>query len=326
MLATREQLVARWETPEGQQLAEDARRALDPVRVGQRTLRFNGLRTLDAALLAQVARLPFADEVKPSIDLRGLHVGTEDPRIGIKSIDLSHVRLDYAYEIDRIIQCRTDGAILDGVRSYNGMFTDATLTGISFVGASLNGGSFQYSDLSASHLQGAHLVKTDLSKTKCIGTNFLGADMRFADLRHADLSGADLREADLTEANFSAVTFTEQTRLQGANLHGAHLGPDFRAFAERSGALLTPRKTYHIKMMVEMEATARALQRYNSDGRYDDAIAALNDARELFRQNPDYSYSDGLDQAFARYASHTVWKEEVLNLWDEVSKALAYYL
>jgi hypothetical protein len=109
-------------------------------------------------------------------------------------------------------------------------------------------------------------------------------------------------------------------------MSGAILSPDLRAFAQRSGALLTPHETWNRKMMVEMEVTARALQQMNADGRYDDAIFAVNEARELFRDNPDYSYSDGLDEAFARFGSPPAWKDEVLEIWDESSKALAYYL
>lgn len=326
MPATREQLVARWETPEGQQLAKAVRRSLNPPRARQQFMRSNSLRSLSSDLLAQIAQLPFADEVRPAIDLRGLHVAADDPAISIKYIDLSHVRFDYAYEIGRIIGCHTQGAIFNGCHAINSMFTRSNLTEMSFVGASLNGSFFEYADISASDLRGAKLIKVDLLYAKCIGTIFSGANLRFADLRFANLSGADLREADLTEAYLGQVVFDDQTRLQGTNLAGADLSPDFRAFAERSGALLTPHQTWNVKMMVEMDATARALEQRNGDGRYDDAIAALHDARELFRQNPDYSYSDGFDQAFARFGSPPVWEAEVLETWNEVSKALAYYL
>ncbi|MBV9617468.1 MAG: pentapeptide repeat-containing protein [Ktedonobacteraceae bacterium] len=325
MRATREQLLARWETPEGLQLAEQVRQALNEPGSRRRGLPQGGIRPLDPSLVSRLARLPFADEVSAQIDLRGFHIQTT--RLNLKYTDLSNVRLDSAYEIRCIINCQTAGAILDGCHSINGIFSGQALNGISLVGASLNGGMFEDANMSEANLQGAHLVVADFSRANCTQASFPGADLRFANAHDANVSGADLREADLTEANLGGVLFDSRTRLQGANLWGALLSPDFRTFAQQAGAQLTPRQTHVAKQQVELNATIKALQEKNADGHLDEAIALLSAERNQAPDplDPDYVVQHALDERFDR-AGSPAWVEEVWETWYETEKALAYYV
>lgn len=123
MLATREQLIARWETTEGLSLAEEVRQALTPTRKPGKPVATpsGGVVALAADLRQRLARLPFADEVAPQLDLRGLHDSNHD--LDLIHVDLTGARLDYVYEISIISECKLDAVVLDGCRAINGSFS-----------------------------------------------------------------------------------------------------------------------------------------------------------------------------------------------------------
>jgi uncharacterized protein YjbI with pentapeptide repeats len=325
MTATREQLLARWETTEGQQLAERVCRALDPLRAGRKAPwqgRNAGVQQLDALLVGQIAQLPFADEVSPQIDLRGLHLPGEDEHINLKYTNLSNVRLDYAYRISKIIGCEVRGAVLDGAISINGSFSREALSGISLVGAAFRGGSFNACDLTEANLRGASLVLVKMSKARCVDADISGVDLRFADLHDTDLSGTDLRETTLTEANLADVIFNNGTRLQGADLRGALLSPDFRAFAQQSGAQLSKEQTFWAKTLAEYDAVIRVLQKENTDGSQDEAIRLMTSIRNKLANDPEgFSFEEAVKQA-----GNPPWIEHVYEIWGEVSRRLVYYI
>lgn len=147
MPATREQLIARWETSDGQQLAELAYEVLYP---SQSSPRPGFIKPLDPALVQRLRSLPFTEEVAEQVDLRGLHL--EGKTLNFKDIDLSNVRLDYAFPIDIIRNCRVAGAVFDRAFSVYGTFPKQDLSGISLVGASFNGGIFYEANLSSANL------------------------------------------------------------------------------------------------------------------------------------------------------------------------------
>ena len=317
MPATRDQLLTRWETTDGQQLAELTFRMLaanwsetNPASV----------RTLDPALVSRLSTLPFADEVAPRVDLRGLHF--QENALPIGNIDLTNVSLDYAFPITMLSNCRTAGAILDQAFSVYGTFTRQQLAAISLAGASFQGGGFQNANLSEANLQGARLALTNFSLVDCTKAILIGADLRFANVHHTNFSGADLREVDFTEANLGDVIFDAQTRLQGANLQGAYLSDDLRAFAQQSGARLSAEQTNSARELAQLEATLTALQNQNADAQL---LALVRAERDQFALDPDYDYYQGLEDAFTS-AGSPQWLDEVMETWSDVSSALARYL
>lgn len=320
MPATREQLIARWETPDGQQLAELACEVLYP---SQSNPSLGLIKPLDPALVQRLRSLPFAEEVAEQVDLRGLHL--EGKALHFKDTDLSNVRLDYAFPIDIINNCRVAGAVFDRAFSVYGTFPRQDLSGISLADASFNGGMFYLANLSGANLQGAHLALTNLSYVNGSQAIFIGADLRFSDVHHVDFSGADLREADFTEANVGDVTFDAQTRVQGANFRGASLSDDFRTFARQRGAQLDDTITNSAKELVQLDATLQELQRNNTDGHLDEVIALVKAERDKFERDPDYPYYQGMEEAFAR-AGSPQWIDEVMETWMNTGKRLAHFL
>lgn len=319
MPETREELIARWETEEGKILAEEAMRALRSP-AGSKP---GPIQPLDAAFLQRLQAFPFVAEVAPQIDLRGLHL--EGKALGFKERDLSGVRLDYASPIHFIHDCRVAGAIFDYAYSVYGSFLQADLRGISLVGASFQGGVFSRSNLSEAHLPGARLALAELAHANCSRADLRGADVRFSNAHHANLRGADLREANFSESNIGAVTFDEQTQVQGTDLRGCNISDDFRAFAQRRGALLTDEITSSTKELVQLDATLKRLRQNNTDGHLDAVIPLVEVEREKFVRDPAYQYYEGLQEAFAQ-AGSPQWIDEVMEVWAETSKALAHFL
>jgi uncharacterized protein YjbI with pentapeptide repeats len=319
MPATREELIARWETDEGKTLAGGALQALH----SSTRARPGPIKPLDTAFLQQLQTLPFVAEVAPQIDLRGLHL--EGKLLGLEERDLSSVRLDYAFPIHFISNCRVNGAILDYTFSVYGSFLRADLQGISLAGASFQGGSFTRANLSEANLQGTRLALADLALANCSRANCSGADLRFSDAHDANLCGADLREADFTESNLGDVIFDAQTLVQGANFKGALLSDDFRAFAQQAGALLNEGQTYAARGLAQFDAALTHLRRNNLDGHLDTAIALIQTERETFARDPDYPYYEGIANTFAQ-AGITPLMHEVMEIWEDASKALAHFL
>lgn len=319
MPATREELIARWETDEGKNLAREALQALRSP-AGAKP---GPSRPLDAAFLQQLQILPFALEVAPQIDLRGLHL--EGKLLGLEERDLSSVRLDYAFPIHFISNCRVNGAIFDYTFSVYGSFLRANLQGISLAGASFRGGSFTRANLSEANLQGTRLALADLAQANCSRANFSGADLRFCDVHDANLCGADLREADFTEGNLGDVIFDAQTLVQGANFKGTLLSDDFRTFAQQAGALLNEGQTYSARELAQLDAALTHLRQNNLDGHLDAAITLIQAEREKFALDADYPYYEGIEDAFAQ-AGITPFMDEVMEMWEDASKALAHFL
>lgn len=319
MPALREQLIARWETAEGKALAEEALQALRSP-AGAKP---GPIKALDAAFLQRLQTLPFVAEVAPQIDLRGLHLDQRD--IDFNERDLSGVRLDYAFPINFISDCRVAGTIFDHTYSVYGSFLQEDLQEISLVGASFRGAVFSRANLSKANLQGARLALANLTHANCSQANMQGADVRFSDANHANLCGADLREASFTESNLGAVAFDEQTLIQGADLRGCNLSDDFRTFARQRGALLTDEQTSSAKELARLDATLKHLRQNNIDGHLNVAITLVQAAREKFEQDPDYPYYQGMEEAFAQAGSPQLL-DEVMRVWMEASKALAHFL
>ncbi|HEY1349878.1 MAG TPA: pentapeptide repeat-containing protein [Ktedonobacteraceae bacterium] len=319
MLANREALIARWETDEGKILAREALQVLRSP-AGARP---GPIRPLDTAFLQRLQTLPFVEEIAPQIDLRGLHL--EGKLLGLEERDLAGVRLDYAFPLHFISNCRVNGAIFDYTFSVYGSFLRADLQGISLVGASLRGGSFTRADLREANLQGTRLALADLAQANCTRANFSGADMRFSDMHDANVCGADLREADFTESNLGDVIFDTRTLVQGANFKGTLVSDDFRAFAQQAGALLNEGQTYSARELARFDAALTHVRRNNLDGHLDRAIVLMQAEREKFALDPDYPYYEGIDDAFARVGL-TPLINEVMELWEDASKALAHFL
>lgn len=319
MPATREELIARWETEEGKALAGEALQVLRSP-AGAKP---GPIQPLDAAFLQRLQALPFVAEVAPQIDLRGLHL--EGERLSFKERDLSGVRLDYAFPINFISDCRVAGTFFDYAYSVYGSFLQSDLQEISLVGASFQGGTFSRANLSGANLQGAHLALANLTSANCSRADLRGADVRFSNAHHANLCGADLREADFTESNLGLAVFDEQTQVQGANLRGCNLSADFRAFAQQRGALLTDEIMGPVRDLALFDATLKRLRARNTDGHLDVMVALMEAEGEKFARDPDYQYYEGMREAFTQ-AGSPQWIDEVMEVWTETSKALAHFL
>lgn len=349
MLATREQLEARWETPAGRAMAEKVCTLLETGvqqeggQAQKHTDRSDPratalwpsfpINTADIARQAVTANelqdaissLPFQEEVAPVLDLRGLHRDQGAVKL-LKDLDLSGAHLDYM-EIDMVGASRMVGTIFDHCRSINALFI-ADFTSASFVQALLPGVKFLEATLVDANFRQAKLALAELRECNCQNVLFIEADLRFVDAWHADLqkanlTGADLTEANLAKANLSGIQFNEQTRLQGTNLYGAILDDPFRAFAEQAGAILRedqdPSFTEHER--AKLAAIITILQRDNDDGRLDPAIACLIEQARHFANDPSYPWSMEMHQQLS-----PEMEQEVIERYGEVGRTLAYYL
>lgn len=320
MPATREQLEARWETSEGQQLARAIRQAL------------NRPETTGEMLQSLIASLLFTDEVAPSLDLRGLHLPAEDVErnelLFIHAHDLSGVRLNYARDVVNIVQAQMIGAVLDEMYCINGIF-ESDFTNVSFDRATLQGVRFGSSNLTGAHFEQARLGKADFSRTVCQGTHFVEADMRFTLCAYTDFRGADFAGANLTEASLGGITFDEQTRVQGTILYGASMDDDFRAFALQRGALLRD-TDYRMPAydLACLNALIALMQEplYNEDGHLDVVLPYVVAHRDTLAQDPTYSWEDPLADDLRTIVPQSVIDEVFDYLYPEAMRLLAYYL
>lgn len=316
MAATREQLIARWETAEGRDLAEEVQLAVNPTRT--RNLTSDIRMPFPDNLRQRLAGLPFVDEVAPRLDLRGVHTAQND--LFLIQIDLAGAHLEYA-RLGLIKNVRLDGAILDDCVAINSAFS-GNLSQVSLAGATLNGVKFRKIDLTRSQLQGARLVKTELREAVCSEASFLGADLRFSDCLRADFRGADLREVDFTEASLKDIRFNEQTRLRGAKLQGAKMRDDFRAFAQQAGAQLG--EFQNAQNFAELDVTIKMLQG-SENPRMLAALPILRSVRADLARTPEQDWSDAVSEALAN-AGYSDLVEEVFDAWGDSGKAMGYYI
>lgn len=349
MPATREQLEARWETPEGRQVAEKICTLLEtgvPLKGGQAQ---EHRTSLDVRMRAQwpgfpleteqdtrravtieelqqmITFLPFREEVAPALDLRGLHLKQKSVKL-LQDLDLSGAHLEYL-EIGSVGASRMVETILDHCRSVNALFI-ADFTSASFVQTRLPGVKFLEATLAGANFTQAKLALAEFRERDCRNASFREADLRFVDARHADLRGANLAGADLTEANLAGadltgIQFNEQTRVQGTNLYRARLDEPFRTFAEQSGGLLEEDQEPSFKEQerAELGAVIRLLKEENEDGRLDMAIACLEELAQHFAPDPEHSWSMKAEKALSPELM-----QEVMERYAQVSRALAFYL
>lgn len=349
MPATREQLEARWETPEGRIIAERvcallesglpqedrSRQELSDRPGSRKSAQWPGfpVETADALrrpvtmeeLQALIAPLPFQEEVAPALDLRGLHL--EQGALSLlQDLDLSGAHLEYT-EISSIGASRMVSTIFNHCRSINGMFI-ADFTEASFVQATLQGVKFLEAILGGANFRQAKLALASLREMDCQHASFVEADLRFIEAWHANLRGANLEGADLTEANLAAadlsgIQFNEQTRVQGANLHDALLDEPFRRFAEQHGGLLREDQelSFTEQERAELAAIIRLLKEDNEQGRLDPAITCLEEQAQRFARDSGYPWAEEAQKALTPELM-----QEVMERYAQVSRALAYYL
>src|SRR5579884_864535 len=128
-MATKRQLTARWETPEGQQVVEDLYRTFTTgVTVEQ--------------LHAIVSTLPYVDEVAPHLDLRGLRRSRKV--IFVRFLDLPGVRAEYSALRGNLSDGNWSGAIFDEA-DITQLDFELDLTGASFVKVNAKGTRFDKS-------------------------------------------------------------------------------------------------------------------------------------------------------------------------------------
>lgn len=347
MPATREQLEARWETSEGQAIAEricvllatgvpnsESRRSAQreesranlpwpafPDEAGGAARRAVTKEELQALL----APLPLQEEVAPALDLRGLHSKQEAVSL-LQDLDLSGAHLEYM-EIGSIGASRMVGTILDSCQAINASFI-ADFTTASFVQANLQGARFVESCLMGVNFQQAKLALARLRERDCRQSSFAEADLRFAnlyraDLRGVDLSGANLTEANLAGANLSGIQFNERTRVQGANLSSAVLDEPFRVFAEQRGGLLREDQDPSFTELdrAKLAATIRLLKEENKGGYLDAAIACLEKQAQRFAGDPAYDWSMEVQEELS-----PEMMQEVMERYTQVNRGLAYFL
>lgn len=349
MPATREQLEARWETAEGQQMAERVCSLLEVGVPSGAEQAQEHLTRLDGGKSAQwpgfpintagstrravtmeeiqqvITSLPFQEEVAPALDLRGLHLEQRSVKL-LQDLDLSGAHLEYL-EIDSIGASRMVGTILNHCRSINAPFL-GDFTSASFGEATLQGVKFLEATLVKANFRQAKLALAELREKDCRQASFVDADLRFADLYRADLRGADFSGANLTEANLagaklSAIQFNEKTQVRGANLSGALLDEPFRAFAEQVGGLLREDQEPSFKEQerAELAALIRLLKEENEQGRLDVAITCLEEQAQLVARDPGYAWSMEVQKILSPELM-----QEVIERYAQVRRALAYYL
>jgi len=282
-VATKTQLRSRW-------LDGNGRRVLDAV-VGavRRRVDVDELRGI-------VSGLPYADEVAPAPDLRGIEF---PPGVMLFRLDWPKVRLDYASLGGNVSESKLAGAVLDHVEAINLSF-HGDFTRASFVRAVLRGADFQQAVLGGADFSQAKLMGAYFQDAKCSGAIFTRADLRLttffdADLTGADYSGADLRDATLLRARTEGATF------EGANLEGATTPDGGRSGLESGG-------TYEL---AEFDATRAVLEQRNEGGRYDRVLERMSELRPKLEADPSSDWGSQLAAELPK------------DVMDEVADALA---
>lgn len=321
MPATREQLIARWDTSEGKQLARTVSIALE-----------NPSTTLEE-LLNLVQGFPLVEEVAPHLDLRGLHLPPEDgdEYIHIMALTLPGARFDFLPDLGNIIDCNLEGAVFDGMQCIRSFFK-SDFSHASFVEASLKGVLLNRANLSGANFHQARLATAQFRHANCAGVSFVGADMRFSECPDADFRGADLTDVDLTESVLVDILFDGQTKLQGTRLRGASMSDDFRAFAQQAGVTLSTQEEddaipFPAMHLAYVDGLITILQEkaFNLDGHLDVALPYVRAHRDKLAQDPTYDWSTLLVWQLSDELSEDI-ANEVLELYDEVISKFAYYV
>jgi uncharacterized protein YjbI with pentapeptide repeats len=301
-MATKRQLRSRWEDAKGQQQASAVMVALRKGATVQELGRI-------------VSDMPFADEVKPSIDLRGLRF---QELLCLQNIDLSHSRLDYAILGGHLTNCRLVDAVLDGVEAVN-LSLQSDFTRASFIRANLKGTSFLNAVLAETNFTKANLYSARLKNAMCQGAVFVEAHMKFAHCAGADFREADLSSADLSGASLGSISFDSGTLLQGTILTGAAMSPDFRRFAQQAGAAF-PKDAESLQLAV-FDAALALLKRRNVDGGLDAVLEQMASLRTRIVENPTFDWGTDLARKFSPGVV-----EEITEVVQEASLNLVHYV
>ncbi|HEU5228727.1 MAG TPA: pentapeptide repeat-containing protein [Ktedonobacteraceae bacterium] len=276
-MATRQQLKARWETPEGQQ----------KVQALYQTF---GTNTTSEQLHAIVASLPYVDEVAPDLDLRGLQI---NKNIFVRHLNLPGVRLNYS---------SLRGIISDGTWAH-AVFDDANvsqlsfhvdLTEASFVNANARKARFAQSILSRANFSGAKLIGAQLDDALCNEANFSGADLREAVCTKSDFRGANLSGANLSNATLGSILFDLSTKTAGANFAGAAMSKDFRAFVSEHGETPKPADDTEAELATIKATIAFVQEQVNSGNiersQAEPVLATLNTILQRMASDPHYDW------------------------------------
>jgi uncharacterized protein YjbI with pentapeptide repeats len=278
-MATKKQLVERWREPANRQRAERLSEAMERAASRQE-------------LAAVLDGLPYADEVAPSLDLRGLEF-----RFGatLSGLDLAGAQLSGAKLMGNIRDCSLAGAVLDDFNARNATM-NGDFTRASFKRAYLNGCWFDGSVLREADFTRARLEQASLRGCDCTGARLVDARVRFTTLIDTVLRGADLSGADLTESSLTGARFDEHTRFQGARVAGARLDDDLASVV--AGQAAPPGPEVRGFALAHFDATGNLLRTRNRDGRLDAVLARMEGMRRSVARDPDFDWAAVIDEEF----------------------------
>lgn len=276
-MATKQQLIARWETQEGQQKVESLYQYFKvPAKL---SVTLEQLHTL-------VDSLPYTDEVAPNLDWRGLHLGKD---IYIRDLDLPRVRLDYSALRGNLHDGNWSGAVFDGA-DVTSLSFGLDLTRASFIKVNARKVRFTQSTLTGANFSEAKLIGAYLNKVPCNGANFSNADMRDSSCLGTDLRGANLTGTNLVRASLGHVLFDASTKIEGANFTGTSLSENFKAFVVERGGQPNPYEKPPDYDLAVFDATIALVQEGNKNGFLDQLLAVLTTIRQQLHDNPQYDW------------------------------------
>lgn len=278
-MATKQQLKKRWQTEEGQKRAQAVMEAVK-----------RGATSEELRLI--VDSLPFAEEVAPHLDLRGLQF---NERLSLRNLDLSGSYLDYTTLTRNLLDCRMVETVFNGADMTN-LLLQQDFTRASFIGTNLKGSRFLQANLTGANFTRAKLQSGSLREAICTGANFTKANLRFSMCVNADFRGANLTQADLTEATLGDIRFDAHTLLRGANLTGAAMNDEFQAFAEQAGAII--QESQGTLELAAFDAALAIMKEHNTDGHLDAVLTLIRAEREKMVGRPDYSWFTLLKREF----------------------------
>ncbi|GCE10810.1 pentapeptide repeat-containing protein [Tengunoibacter tsumagoiensis] len=320
MVATREQLQARWKTPEGIHIAENFRQLFERHPVSQDELQ------------KITTTLPFSKEVAPALDLRGLNLPSEVTSRGdgfiLKHLSLPGAHFEYLQDVANIVVCDLQGAIFDEMHTIHSIF-GSDFRRASFRKAMLQGVRFWRADLRGATFFQARLAKADFSEVPCQGASFVEADMRFTLCAGTDFRGADLRRANLTESSLGGVLFDEKTLLEGTILRAASIEPELRSYAEKAGAILSAEDANRDEYTLACaDALIKAMQEkeYNPDGHLDAALPYMLAYRQKLAQGDSDAWYYELGEVLENVVSKETIDEIFESIYPDAMRLLAYYL
>ena len=281
-MATKQQLRARWETPEGLQKRE----------VLYQAFRSKAATPLTKEQLHELMNtLPYADEVSPRLDLRGLQL-TKD--IFVRNLDLPGVRLDYSALRGNLSDGNWSGAVFDEADVTRINFS-LDLSNASFIKADARKAWFTQSILTRADFNEAKLIGAYLKEVPCNGASFRKADMRSSSCVKTDFRGADLTEANLSSAALGGLLFDEDTIVRDADFTGTALDDAFEAFIARAGAKPKVNKKTSDDEVATFDATLVLLQESNRDGSLSPLITTVAMIRQHIKEDVDYDWEPLLE-------------------------------